>query len=59
MKKPVKADSKATKKPAAAKSRPGSITVETIAQAMVATSRQPPQASAVYHYPEMTRLAAG
>lgn len=34
-----------------------SITVETIARAMVATSRQPPQASAVYHYPEMTRLA--
>ncbi len=36
-----------------------SITVDTIAQAMVATSRQPPATSAVYHYPEMTRLAAG
>ena len=34
-----------------------SITVDTIARAMVATSRQPPAASAVYHYPEMKRLA--
>jgi uncharacterized protein YbjT (DUF2867 family) len=34
-----------------------SITVDTIARAMVATSRQPPATSAVYHYPEMTRLA--
>lgn len=35
-----------------------SITVDTIARAMVATSRQPPATSAVYHYPEMTQLAA-
>ncbi len=36
-----------------------STTVDSIAQAMVATSRQPPATSAVYHYPEMTLLAAG
>lgn len=33
-----------------------SITVEQIAQAMVATSRHPPATSDVYHYPEMMAL---
>ena len=35
-----------------------SITVDTIARAMVATSRRPPTTTAVYHHPEMKRLAA-
>lgn len=36
-----------------------SITVDAIAQAMVATSRRPPATTAIYHYPEMKRLAEG
>jgi uncharacterized protein YbjT (DUF2867 family) len=36
-----------------------SITVEQIAKAMIATSLNPPAASAVYHYPEMVALSAG
>ena len=35
-----------------------SISVEQIAQAMVATAKQHPSASAVYHYPEMMTLIA-
>lgn len=35
-----------------------SIRVEQIAQAMVATAKQHPKASAVYHYPEMMELIA-
>ena len=33
-----------------------SITVEQIAKAMIATSRHPPQKTALYHYPEMLAL---
>ncbi len=36
-----------------------SITVEQIAQAMIATARNTPARSAVYHYPEMMALTAG
>lgn len=35
-----------------------SITVEQIAKAMIATSLNPPSASAVYHYPEMKALGS-
>ncbi|HWB80323.1 MAG TPA: hypothetical protein VG755_35395 [Nannocystaceae bacterium] len=36
-----------------------SISVEQIAKAMVATAKRHPQASGVYHYPEMMELIAG
>jgi hypothetical protein len=35
-----------------------SITTGQIANAMVAVSRTPPEASAIYHYPEMLALNA-
>ncbi len=36
-----------------------SITVDQIAKAMVATAKQPPAATGVYHYPEMKALGSG
>jgi hypothetical protein len=36
-----------------------SITVQQIARAMVATARNTPATSAVYHYPEMMALQSG
>lgn len=36
-----------------------SISVEQIAQAMIATAKRHPESSAIYHYPEMMALIAG